>query len=751
MRTMALSPIRSPRHAAPAWSGRLALGRTGDAAEAEAERLALRTEQNRSLVQARPTAPASNDVPAPACIQTALDRPRSNLPEPWRRTIEFRLGQDFSRVRIHDDGAAHRSARAIHARAYTVGSDIVFGPGHFSPESTAGKALIAHELVHVAQNGPGSRVVRRSAESEPSGNDLINRIARGIGDGFAAGPVPLPSTAVAALSAASLGFVAQAYERLSEQDSAWRIAQRLWPLAVPPRSIAAGAQCALGFLEGIVSPITGLYHLFTALIAGASAAAGWLGTLPNGYPTIRAEAALLATSMGNVAGKAAEFLSSLGSAQGLQDFALALLEGGEAIRGRLVAAAQSAGRHAADSVAGQLLTAELDGLVRTVGVVAGTVTVEAVLLIFTDGIGNLITKIGEFARILSPLSRGAAAFAEVAATIGRWVSVAEGALAAVMARTVLRPLRPLLEAIQPLMLRIRAFGDAILHAGEAAVSRAVARAAASAETRAVGTAVERTAVPAVAAPRVPASTTGPRATTSATTPVREAPALGPPASPTSAAAPVEPRLPAGTGGDIDEIIGSLDRPGQPFRAEGPLVAVPVRPQGNPARVLEIGAGTRRVDIGVPPEGRLVPRTRTDLRGTRPPSPTSTRGVQRLDANQPIPANMRGQFDTVVINNPRGYTPDIARVGEAIRPGGRIIVQGRGRVPTIGRRQQQWNPDFQRLVDADPPPGWRKIVDLPPTSRAEDPANVLGGPFRTTSGQEIPTERINGRIIYEQEN
>ncbi|OUM02004.1 hypothetical protein [Variovorax sp. JS1663] len=40
------------------------------------------------------------------------------------------------------------------------------------------------------------------------------------------------------------------------------------------------------------------------------------------------------------------------------------------------------------------------------GEILGTVLIEMVLLLFTEGIGNLITKLGEFARALRPLSRG---------------------------------------------------------------------------------------------------------------------------------------------------------------------------------------------------------------------------------------------------------------------------------------------------------------------------------------------------------
>jgi hypothetical protein len=65
--------------------------------------------------------------------------------------MERRFGHDFSRVRVHADSQAAESARAVHAVAYTVGSDIVFGEGAYSPCSAAGQRLLAHELTHVVQ------------------------------------------------------------------------------------------------------------------------------------------------------------------------------------------------------------------------------------------------------------------------------------------------------------------------------------------------------------------------------------------------------------------------------------------------------------------------------------------------------------------------------------------------------------------------------------------------------------------------
>lgn len=70
-----------------------------------------------------------------------------------RSKMENAFERDFSAVRVHDDAAAHDSARAINARAYSAGNDIVFGEGAYRPNSTSGRALLAHELAHSVQQG----------------------------------------------------------------------------------------------------------------------------------------------------------------------------------------------------------------------------------------------------------------------------------------------------------------------------------------------------------------------------------------------------------------------------------------------------------------------------------------------------------------------------------------------------------------------------------------------------------------------
>jgi hypothetical protein len=53
---------------------------------------------------------------------------------------------------VHADPLAAHSSQAIDALAYTVGNHIVFDEGQYSPNSTSGRRLLAHELTHVTQN-----------------------------------------------------------------------------------------------------------------------------------------------------------------------------------------------------------------------------------------------------------------------------------------------------------------------------------------------------------------------------------------------------------------------------------------------------------------------------------------------------------------------------------------------------------------------------------------------------------------------
>lgn len=74
---------------------------------------------------------------------------------------------DFGAVRVHTDSRAAESARAVGARAYTVGSHIVFGAGRYAPRTGEGRSLLAHELTHVLQQtGVAPATLRRQPDKE---------------------------------------------------------------------------------------------------------------------------------------------------------------------------------------------------------------------------------------------------------------------------------------------------------------------------------------------------------------------------------------------------------------------------------------------------------------------------------------------------------------------------------------------------------------------------------------------------------
>ncbi|HNP73666.1 MAG TPA: DUF4157 domain-containing protein, partial [Kouleothrix sp.] len=86
---------------------------------------------------------------APSVVQEVLQSGGQPLDDTTRAFMEPRFGRDFGHVRIHTDSTAARSAEAVSAHAYTVGSDVVFGAGQYRPGTDNGKRLIAHELTHV--------------------------------------------------------------------------------------------------------------------------------------------------------------------------------------------------------------------------------------------------------------------------------------------------------------------------------------------------------------------------------------------------------------------------------------------------------------------------------------------------------------------------------------------------------------------------------------------------------------------------
>jgi len=97
----------------------------------------------------------------------------SRLPPETQSYFESRMRRDFSDVRVHTDSAADQAARSIHAKAFTLGTDIAFAKGQYAPGSESGTKLLAHELTHTIQQGGADRIDRQG-ENTPQ---LLNKAA----------------------------------------------------------------------------------------------------------------------------------------------------------------------------------------------------------------------------------------------------------------------------------------------------------------------------------------------------------------------------------------------------------------------------------------------------------------------------------------------------------------------------------------------------------------------------------------------
>ena len=108
--------------------------------------------EEKKTLQRKAAGPAEPGV-APPIVHEVLNSPGQPLDTASRAFFEPRFGHDFSQVRVHVGGQASASARAVRARAYSVGNAVVFDEGQYRPESLEGRRLIAHELAHSVQQG----------------------------------------------------------------------------------------------------------------------------------------------------------------------------------------------------------------------------------------------------------------------------------------------------------------------------------------------------------------------------------------------------------------------------------------------------------------------------------------------------------------------------------------------------------------------------------------------------------------------
>ncbi|MGB6742639.1 MAG: DUF4157 domain-containing protein, partial [Terracidiphilus sp.] len=148
--------------------------------------------ENAPAVQREAAGPAQLDA-APPVVGRVLQSSGRPLDKATRDYFEPRFGYDFSKVRIHTDAQAAESARSVNALAYTVGDRIAFAAGRYSPQSSEGRRLLAHELTHTMQQSgtsPAPAGSLRIGAANSAGEQAANAAAAKIQNGHAAPVAP---------------------------------------------------------------------------------------------------------------------------------------------------------------------------------------------------------------------------------------------------------------------------------------------------------------------------------------------------------------------------------------------------------------------------------------------------------------------------------------------------------------------------------------------------------------------------------
>ena len=108
------------------------------------------------------------------------DSPGQALDPGLRQRLGARLGEDFSRVRLHHGPAVRTAATALGARAFTLGEHVALAGSHSfaaPAPASAQEGLLAHELAHVAQQRRGGALAADAPAAEREASAVQAQVA----------------------------------------------------------------------------------------------------------------------------------------------------------------------------------------------------------------------------------------------------------------------------------------------------------------------------------------------------------------------------------------------------------------------------------------------------------------------------------------------------------------------------------------------------------------------------------------------
>jgi len=244
---------------------------------------------------ARQSAPAGHRS-GPEAAAAAVAGGGASLPAGLRSYFEPRFGHDFSQVRLHDDAVGRAAARSIDARAFTLGADIAFAPGEYSPTTAKGRQLLAHELAHVVQQAgapTASRLMRQPYPGCDRRTTGVSDAGMRIEDARAQALKMVTAARTPRLDSRSIRLLDRHFHCPSNQDIRTIIAsfaaiQRAIPsLRVRclggkcPENARASSDgvleiCPVSFTSDAFGGLPGTFIWAAALNAGLEATCGWL-------------------------------------------------------------------------------------------------------------------------------------------------------------------------------------------------------------------------------------------------------------------------------------------------------------------------------------------------------------------------------------------------------------------------------------------------------------------------------------------
>jgi Domain of unknown function (DUF4157)/Bacterial SH3 domain len=129
------------------------------------------------------------DVVAEVLALVGADGPGDPLTADLGAGGEVTLGAIATRTRVHTSAIANQAAELLGASAFTIGRDIYFAAGAYTPGTAEGDRLLRHELTHVLQYERGQLATGSRAEllAQSSAAEAEARTAEtGDGDNWAA-------------------------------------------------------------------------------------------------------------------------------------------------------------------------------------------------------------------------------------------------------------------------------------------------------------------------------------------------------------------------------------------------------------------------------------------------------------------------------------------------------------------------------------------------------------------------------------